>query len=333
MKDMVSVIIPVFNQEKYINECLKSVLNQTYENIEIIVLDDGSTDKSADIIKNIAETDNRIRFVKKNNTGVSDTRNMGVTLSAGKYIMFLDSDDWIETNTIEELVKKMNKLNVDVIRFNEMVYNKNSEKKYDKFYDLSNKKINCKNSDILFKHFFSTKENIPCYSPTLFMKKDVVPKFNINLKYMEDMAFYVELILNSNSIYFLDEYFYNYRFNENSVSKNPKKHLTNINSIIDSINYIKSIVDISYYSLLNILCFSLSIGKFDLFIYNKDHILKKQKKNEIKKIIETDSYLNIISNIDKKYLSFDKKIELFLLRKKMISVFIFVEKIKKLIKG
>ena len=92
----ISVIIPVYNVDKYLDECLDSVENQTLKDLEIICVDDGSTDNSAEILKNHRDKDNRIKIITKQNGGVSDARNVGIDASTGEYIAFLDSDDVIE---------------------------------------------------------------------------------------------------------------------------------------------------------------------------------------------------------------------------------------------
>lgn len=111
----VSIIIPVYNVEKYIRQCLESVINQTYKNIEIIVINDGTKDGSMKIVEEYLE-DKRIKIINKNNGGLSSARNKGIEEATGEYIYFLDSDDWIEKDTIEVLVK--NSKDVDIIEAN-----------------------------------------------------------------------------------------------------------------------------------------------------------------------------------------------------------------------
>lgn len=106
-EDLISIIIPVYNMEKYLNKCLDSVLNQTYNNIEIILINDGSKDNSEKICKLYEKKDSRIIFINKENEGVSSARNLGLDIATGKYIFFVDSDDYIKENTIEKLYNNM----------------------------------------------------------------------------------------------------------------------------------------------------------------------------------------------------------------------------------
>ena len=95
-EELISIIVPVYNVEEYLKECIDSIINQTYKRIEIILVDDGSTDKSGKICDDYAKIDKRIKVVHKENGGLSDARNVGISVSSGKYIAFVDSDDWVE---------------------------------------------------------------------------------------------------------------------------------------------------------------------------------------------------------------------------------------------
>ena len=110
-KDLISIVIPVYNVQDYLNKCLDSVLNQTYNNIEIILVDDGSTDKSGEICDKYNEKDNRIQVIHKQNGGLSDARNVGIKNARGKYITFVDSDDYLELDYIEYLYNLIKKYN------------------------------------------------------------------------------------------------------------------------------------------------------------------------------------------------------------------------------
>lgn len=113
-----SIIVPVYNSEKYIEQCLRSLIEQTFKNIEIIVIDDGSTDSSGLIIKKLAETDSRISYYKQANAGVSVARNYGVKLAIAPYIMFVDSDDFLEGNACEVLYNACLENDIECIIFN-----------------------------------------------------------------------------------------------------------------------------------------------------------------------------------------------------------------------
>lgn len=114
MNSLVSIIVPVYNAAKYLSRCLNSVVNQTYSNLEIILINDGSTDSSLDICKKYAKEDKRVILVDKINEGVSIARNTGIKKTSGEYIAFLDADDWIVPNYIEQLMKPFENEKVDI---------------------------------------------------------------------------------------------------------------------------------------------------------------------------------------------------------------------------
>ena len=115
MERLVSIIVPVYNAEKYVRRCVDSILVQDYPNFELILMDDGSTDGSGEICDAYAGRDERVRVIHKENTGVSDTRNQALELAEGEYIQFLDSDDWIVPEATRLLVQAMEKNGCDMV--------------------------------------------------------------------------------------------------------------------------------------------------------------------------------------------------------------------------
>lgn len=114
MEDLISVIIPVYNAQKYLRRCLNSVKNQTYKNLEIILVDDGSTDRSPRICDEYARKDRRFKVIHKSNGGVSSARNVGIKISGGGYIVFVDSDDWLTRDSINILYTKLKNTDADL---------------------------------------------------------------------------------------------------------------------------------------------------------------------------------------------------------------------------
>ena len=114
---LVSVIIPVYNVEKYLRECLDSVLAQTYKNIEVILVDDGSTDSSGHICDEYLNVDDRIKVIHQQNAGLSEARNHGYDFATGVFVYFLDSDDWIQEETLSSLTQRIQDTNADIVFF------------------------------------------------------------------------------------------------------------------------------------------------------------------------------------------------------------------------
>lgn len=114
MKELITIIIPVYNVEKYLDRCVESVLRQTYSNLEIILVDDGSPDKCPEMCDEYAKVDKRVKVIHKENGGLSDARNVGLCVAKGKYVSFVDSDDWIPINSIEVLYANLVETNSDI---------------------------------------------------------------------------------------------------------------------------------------------------------------------------------------------------------------------------
>ena len=112
--DLISVIVPVYKVEQYLNECIKSIINQTYKNLEIILVNDGSPDDCGKMCDIWAKKDNRIKVIHKKNGGLSDARNCGIDIANGKYIQFVDSDDLLELDMIDFLYTNIQKYNCDI---------------------------------------------------------------------------------------------------------------------------------------------------------------------------------------------------------------------------
>lgn len=214
-KGKVSVIIPVFNTEKYLNACLDSVVNQTYSNIEIIIINDGSADSSAKICQTYAENDSRIIFIDKANEGVSISRNIGIDLACGEWIYFLDSDDFLDLTTFEKIINKSNTSNADIVHFgNRTLKYGNILDEYSYVNDHSYKKIK-----------FFLNENVLNAVPVslTFIRREVVRKnkiyFNYQMKHYEDILFVYCLYCHTNKILVLKDVFYNQVVREDSASR------------------------------------------------------------------------------------------------------------------
>ena len=111
----VSVLMSAYNSDKYIAESIESILNQTFKDFEFVIINDGSTDKSREILEKFAKEDTRFKVINKEHGGVSSARNIGIEKSEGEYIQFVDGDDWIEPNCLEECFNKINEKNVDFV--------------------------------------------------------------------------------------------------------------------------------------------------------------------------------------------------------------------------
>ena len=126
--DLITVIVPVYNVSEYLKQCIESIIGQTYKNLEVILIDDGSTDDSLEIIKQYAEKDKRIKYFSRENKGLLYTRIDGISKATGVYSIFVDSDDWLENNAIEILYNKITEYSADLVKGSYRIVNVKNKK-------------------------------------------------------------------------------------------------------------------------------------------------------------------------------------------------------------
>lgn len=222
----VSVIIPVYNVEKYIGKCIDSVINQTYRDIEIICVNDGSTDNSLNILRDYAQKDNRIIIISQENQGAAIARNNGLNNAKGDYICFLDSDDYVEYTFLETMYKQITLQNSDMCLCKSK-------------YVFNDKLVYCHSdikTEILHKPIFSVQDipdkifqicSIPCFTKlyrTEFIKNNGL-EFQ-NLKSSNDVFFNTSTLVLANRITYVDEYLViSRREREGSISNSRGKHV------------------------------------------------------------------------------------------------------------
>lgn len=236
MEEKVSIIVPVYNAEKYIERCLDSLINQTYSNIEIILVNDGSTDDSKEIMEKIQIQDSRIILINKENEGVSESRNIAINKSTGKYIMFVDVDDWIEKNMVQEMVSLIKEQDVDVVRCNFFRNYKNNEQEKSYMYDKDIVDVKLEKRDILDKILLQIiNGKMPAYMWLLIIRKDrleKIKKLNSNLHIMEDTMFYIDMLFKIDTLYISNKFLYHYFYNMSSASHSKENYLRNLKDIL-----------------------------------------------------------------------------------------------------
>ena len=220
----VSIIVPVYNVEEYLEKCLDSLINQTFKDIEIIIVNDGSPDNSEKIINKYIEKYHNIKYLKKKNGGLSSARNYGIKHAKGEYILFIDSDDYIENNMTELMYNKIINDNSDIVvcEFN---------------YDFGNKKIRSYSnldytSDPKKKYLLTPPMAcIRMYKKELF--NDI--KFREGI-YYEDLEINPKMVLYAKKISFLDEALYNYVIRDNSIMR-TREFNNKLHDIYDVLDY------------------------------------------------------------------------------------------------
>ena len=219
----ISVIMPIYNQEKYLEKAILSCENQTLKDIEIICVNDGSTDNSYRILTDYAKKDKRIKIINQSNQGTGRARNNGLKIAIGEYVAFLDPDDYIEPNAFEGLYNKAKKQNLDMLVFNfkklneqgEVITNYNLGNKFLSVYGVNSEK-SFKWQDIKPDVFTGT---YPASWNKIY-RNDFVKNSKLhflNSTLGEDNVFVYGAILNADKIGYCDEYYYNYVMHKNSA--------------------------------------------------------------------------------------------------------------------
>ena len=217
---LISIVVPIYNMEKYLDKCINSIINQTYKNIEIILVDDGSTDKSSKIINKYKKLDKRIKAYYKKNGGLSDARNYGIDKATGEYIGFIDSDDYIEKNMYETLYNNIIKYNADisVVGFN-VVYESTDIKNRVEYQEVTDK-LEIYNRKEAFDLLFDANK-FGNFAWNKLYKKELFKNIKYPLcKKMEDLGTTYKLVEISNKIVYEPLKLYNYFQRSGSIMNN-----------------------------------------------------------------------------------------------------------------
>ena len=212
MQPKISVIVPVYQTEQYLSKCLDSILNQSLKELEVIVIDDGSKDNSPKIIDEYARRDSRIRVVHKANEGQGIARNIGIDMASAKYVTFVDSDDWVDTNVYENILNRIEDSGADLAVYSRRSYLGDGT---EKFSTCVEDKVNEKVSNNLEKH---TIEKL-LYSQTVvcsnkIYKKKIVDKYGIRFMSVcdigaEDALFNYQYLCHIGKVVNMKNLFYN----------------------------------------------------------------------------------------------------------------------------
>lgn len=229
MNNLVSVIIPIYNTENYLESCIESVLNQTYQNLEIILVDDGSLDNSPTICDSFSEKDNRVKVIHKENEGLGFTRNCGLKYATGMYISFLDSDDTLDEDTYDYCIQKMEEYQADACYYGRKTFTESGE--YTVNLNIPEKLI-YKGKEVaseFSKHYIGwlqheqTTPYIKESSCCAIYRRDIIDRNYLQFPserecLSEDAFFNLDICRNAGCVIIIPKDFYNYRYNANSLT-------------------------------------------------------------------------------------------------------------------
>lgn len=285
----ISIIIPIYNAEKYIEKCLNSIKKQTYSNYEIIIVDDGSKDNSLNICENFKKKNKSIilKIFTQKNEGPSSARNKGIANAVGDYIIFVDSDDYLEENLLKDLLNGCEKdimvrSNYKTFK-NDEILNTNNERDKISVDNFVRKILNNSFPGCVWGCLFETK----------IIKK---MKFSRKLHFMEDTLFLVEYLNNVKYVKFVEANYYYCLSNTNSITLSSKNILNNIISFNKSLDGIDFITKNNYKKL---------IDNKKIILIEKE-MAKISKFDELKKVMNNDNFINVLNKIQKD--NIDRKI-------------------------
>jgi len=321
-----SVHIPVYNVEKYLAECVDSVLNQTFSNFEIILVDDGSTDGSSEICDSF--TDPRVRVFHNENHGVLYTRYFSVMQARGEYSVFIDSDDYVDLDFLENVDRIIEKEKCDIVAFS---YKRVFENRFD--YPVYPWK-----EDITFEgnrlaefekeQIFNPQMNSLCSKVILtsLLQNDKTGFEKLKARTGEDLLASLYPVFNSNKIVFVNEHWYNYRQHNESVTHNadPDRYKSIISVRKEVLKYFQSS---SFYSKRNLSRFSSNFIKSMMdcvTITAGSNLDFKRKLQTFKDIISDGFYTEMLEQADKKMLPIKSRLILELFNKKQYRLIVLI---------
>lgn len=286
---LISIVIPIYNAEKYLEQCLNSIKNQTYKNFEVIMVNDGSKDESETICKRFSEDDSRFRYFTKSNGGVSSARNLGLDNVKGDFITFIDSDDWIAEKHLELLINSIKKTNSDIVVSCYKEFDNNIDTYYTIVYTKQEKNLlnfEKMNRDDFLTIFPKLMSINVCFNNAVakLFRKELVNnlRFDTSIKYGEDLDFYFSLYLNVESVSYVDELTYVYRIHGDSTTSNFNQEYAEQELSIFK-KMFKKIQE---------------IGLPTIHYFNKFQKLLKARVNYIKNKVLLNEHLDFLKNIE-----------------------------------
>lgn len=302
-EELISIIIPIYNVEKYLSKCIDSIINQTYQKIEIILVDDGSPDSCPNICDAYALKDSRIKVIHKKNGGLSDARNEGIKIASGKYIGFVDSDDFINHNLYEVLYNNLisNDSDISICKFKKVIEN---EEINNINCDVINQKISVYNNLEAINNLYNNDLNVETVVAwNKLYKKELWNNINYPFGKLHEDEFVIhKLLYFSNKVVYSDMELYYYLQRESGITGTFNiRRLDALEALKDRIDFLKNKNLFEFYV-------KSLYGYFFTLIDIKNKIGKNNK--EAKKIIKKEMSISFKKILKEKRVSFFRKTKL-----------------------
>lgn len=316
MNTLISIIVPIYKVENYIKQCVDSIISQTYKNLEIILVDDGSPDSCPQICDDYAKQDSRVKVIHKPNGGLMSARQTGLKQATGDYVGFVDGDDWIEPDMYAHFAAAIEKYKPDMALCEFLYSFSDKDEKSTQLLDKSFFTKTEMEKDIyptmLFKDRYYTFGINPCCWSKLFKRElleNNLYSVTQKVKIGEDAAFTYPCLLEAGSLAYVDKYLYHYRVNQQSMTKSYDAHLED--TILIPYEILKDVFSKYPYDL------SMALNYYLLYAVNgvvrneanpQCKKSKKEKKQTLKKFTSNKDVSDAAKNIDYSILPFHTKI-------------------------
>lgn len=291
MKNLITIIVPIYNvEEVYLRKCVESLLKQTLKDIEIVLINDGSTNNSKEICMEYAQKDKRIKLINQSNKGVSSARNTGLDIASAEYIMFVDGDDWIADNCCEKIYREIQEFDLLIFSYNKIYSNKIVQPIHiydsEKIYSEGKKEFDYYDMRTMGSSWIK------------LYKKNCIgnERFNENLKNGEDVEFNYRVFKKINSAKFIPDNLYNYEIRKNSLVRQNAEKM--IESYIKTLKVMQKEIGSeekrkrAYYSFMAISFLMICLNH--IYPENRNYTERKKKVKELKNnIIFFDLFKNV----------------------------------------
>ena len=329
---LVSIIMPIYNADKYLKDSIESLVNQTYKKIEILLVNDGSTDSSPILCDEFAKNDARIRVFHKENGGTHTARNLGIEQAKGDFLMFMDPDDWFDTDTVEKLVKAIVDGDLDIVRFNyvreflDHSSNKPNTLLTEEIMEGDDCKKVCRQAIGLVNEELANPENMNFLASVCFAayKKSIILENNICFVNIREIAtfsdglFNIEFLTHTRRFRFIDKCFYHYRkYNTSSATSNYRQNFLNrqlimfskLESMVNKINCQE--VDEAFNNRIALSTMEMCLNA----LKSNSNFLDKYK--EVKEVLKNPLHVNSYKKLTLKYFPLKWKLYYFFVKYRM----------------
>lgn len=337
-KKIVSFVVPVFNASSFLMRCVSSLQRQTCISIEIILVDDGSDDGSRELCDAIAQKDSHVKVYHQKNQGVSAARNKGIELAQGKYIAFVDADDWIDPNVCEVFAEALKSVDYDLFCYSAVYHGKKDRRSFlfcDEIATLSSKQkdeLRCKVMAPSSPNYESNC-NTRCAGSAWgkFYRTEILKRnnflFSTRTIISEDVLFNILALDNFEKIGYTTKVFYHYWLSSNSAQNRYRKNsMKYFEFLIDEIQNFLSKTEKNqwYFDCANSLFVHYLFGALKEDYFHKDNPNKTQAMLELKNVLNQNKFQNILSMARREYFSLPERILITLMKKKNISTISFL---------